>query len=157
MGRAVCSRLDSYGTTNQNSTLTSCLRLHHQGILCHVTVFLTLAYAQDCLTAAVGGPFLPASLRESRPRNESPVLECQRPDALGPLQPGGGTCLPQRKGPPITSPQMDVRLLGQCTKLVRNEYPNKGTGTKNCLSNAKLCFWQEGCQPARRQNQHQGW
>jgi hypothetical protein len=39
---------------------------------------------------------------------------------------------------------MDVRLLGQCTKLVRNEYPNKGTGTKNCLSNAKLCFWKKG-------------
>jgi hypothetical protein len=36
--------------------------------------------------------------------------------------------------------------------------PIKDTGTKNCLRNAKLYFWPEGCQPACEQNQHkEGW
>jgi hypothetical protein len=32
--------------------------------------------------------------------------------------------------------------------------PMKDMGAKNCLSDTKLYFWPEGCQPARGQNQH---
>jgi hypothetical protein len=117
----------------------------HQGILCHLLAFFILACAE--LPGGHGvlcllGPFLPELLRESRPRNESPVQKCRWPDMPDPHNKVEGCASPKRRG--LRAPLWDGS--GGFPVNAPNCYKRKfqlKTVTMNYLSNAKLYFWSE--------------
>jgi hypothetical protein len=138
--KAVCSHLDTYRTGNQNSALNSCLR--HDSFTVTQPPRLPrpprsipppsgVAYLGLC-TELLGhhsvlcllGLFLPALLRESRLRNDSPVQECQSLDTLGNPATRQRGIPPPEEGASEHFSQMEVEVSWSMHQIVRNESSN---------------------------------